>query len=481
MRTLPIALTLSASAFAGVVLVARVPAQERAPLFTDEQRAALVSYWNAPGRYVSDLPETTAGQWGVRLTADGSEWLLRYQRKLTAGKKVPPGQVVTAPEDGATATWEPWLAARIAADRADAKRTADAANAQLSGKPTPAPSASPAPVEVKTPGPIPPSLLAAVGNPPPFARAVLPMRYKVKLDGPDETYTYVDHVKLPERFAYYRFPLGVVSYGKQLADLSEGERAGLFSRAGFSDSERKIFCAVSGLEGGFETVQTYDTGFVSVGFIQFVTLAEGKHDLSKVLQDEKKSDPKAFEADFRRFGIDVGIDDALTVIDPATGAELVGAEAVRKVIDDKRLLAVFQRAGRRSDAYKISQIKIARSFYWPAADKIAVTAAGGAKTEGTIGDVVKSEAGLATLLDRKINTGNVRPLEDVVSQVMQAHALKTLPEVTPYEREVIAQLKYRRDFLASKDLAQPAAPPDPNKKVGKRPNFWQKLWKGLFG
>ena len=479
MRTLPIALTLSASAFAGVVFVARVPAQERPTLFTDEQRAALLTYWNAPGRYASDLPDDAAstGPWVVRLTSDGSEWLLRYQRKLTAGKKVPPGQVVTAPEDGATATWEPWLAARLAADRAEASRTAATANAQLAVKPAPSPSP-----DGKTPGPIPTSLLATLGNPPPFARAVLPMRYKVSLDSPDETYSYVDHVKLPERFAYYRFPLGVVSYGKQLADLPDAERSSLFSRAGFSDGERKIFCAVSGLEGGFETVQTYDTGFVSVGFIQFVTLAEGKHDLSKVLQDEKKTDPKAYESDFRRFGIDVGTDDALTVIDPVTGAELFGAEAVRKVIDDKRLLAVFQRAGRHSDAYKVSQIKVARSFYWPTADKLTVSLADGAKVEGTIGDVVKSEAGLATLLDRKINTGNTRPLEDVVSGVMQAHGLKTVAEAAPYEREIISQMKYRRDFLASRDLAQPPSPPDPkNPKVGKKPNFWQKLWKSVFG
>ena len=152
MRTLPIVLTLSASALAGVVLVPRAPAQERPPLFSDPERAALLIYWNAPGRYLSDLPEDSVakGPWAVRATADGSEWLLRYQRKLSAGKKTPPGQVVTAPEDGATGSWEPWLVARLAADRAEASRTAAAANAQLAARAATAPpSASPAPAEGK--------------------------------------------------------------------------------------------------------------------------------------------------------------------------------------------------------------------------------------------------------------------------------------------------------------------------------------------
>jgi hypothetical protein len=500
-RLLPVILVVSASTAAGVVLVTRGQAQERVRLFTDKERADVMTYWSASERYTQGVtPEILSkGPWVVRQTADGSEWLLRYQRKLTAGKKIPPTQSAQAPTEGPTAGWEPWLTARIKADRAAAQRAADTSNTALKTTVnTPSqrgtsdqPEGSRGTSGGGSPaggvggdaggGPIPPTLLEAVGNPPNFARAVVPMGYKVTFDKPDEVYTYADHVKLSERFAYYRFPLGVVSYGAQLKDMNESVRAKLFTQAGFSPSERKIFEGVSGLEGGFETVQTYDTGFVSIGFIQFVTLAEGKHDLSKVLLSEKKTDPKRYEADFRRFGIDVAEDDAITVVDPATGAELSGPAAVQKIIDDKRLLAVFQRAGRVSDPFKISQIRIAKSFYWPTEDKISIPLADGMKVEGTIGEIVKSEAGLATLLDRKINTGNTRPLEDVVSQVMQAHGLKTLAEAAKYEREIIGKMEYRTNFLARPDLKQPPAVPDPNKVSQKKRSFWQKLWRNLFG
>lgn len=515
MRLFPALIAVSLTGATGVVLVNRGHAQQRPVLFTEKERAAIVAYWGAPGRYSSGItPEIIGkGPWVVRQTAEGSEWLLRYQRKVTAGRKIPPGKTAQAPDEGATAGWETWVTARVKADRAAAQEAVDVSNAALKASYTPAP--SPAAVAtplgppktpitgaqggkdaggkstgISGPGPIPPSLLETLGNPPSFARAVLPMGYKVMFDKPEETFTYTDHVRLGERFAYYRFPLGVVSYGAQLKDMEDATRGKLFTAAGFSPSERKIFEGVSGLEGGFETVQTYDTGYVSVGFIQFVTLAEGKHDLSKVLLSEKKSDPKAYEADFRRFGIDVSADDdSITVIDPATGAELVGPEAVKKIIDDKRLLAVFQKAGRTSEPFKVAQIKIAKSFYWPTDDKISVPLAEGARAEGTIGEVVKSEAGLATLLDRKINTGNTRPLEDVIGQVMQAHSLTTLADVAPYEKEVIAKMEYRTNFLERSDLEQPPAPPEPVKPkapdtpevAAKKRNFWQKLWGRLFG
>lgn len=483
MRLLPAIVLVSASTTTGILLVSRGQAQERPKLFSDQERTAIVGYWSAPGRYTLGVtPEILSkGPWVVRQSAEGSEWLLRYQRRLTAGKKIPPSKSAQAPDEGPTAGWESWLAARIKADRAAAQAIADASNAAMNPSVPTTPGGtvpSPPPPDV---GPIPPSLLDALGNPPTFAQAVFPMGYRVTFDKPEESFSYVDHVRLGERFAYYRFPLGVVSYGTQLKDMGVQDRARLFSAAGFSPSERKIFEAVSGLEGGFETVQTYDTGFVSVGFIQFVTLADGKHDLSKVLQSQKKADPKAFATDFRRFGIDVAQDNTLTVIDPSTGAELSGPEAVRKIIDDKRLLAVFQRAGRISEPFKIAQIKVARSFYWPTDDKISVPLAEGARAEGTIGEVVKSEAGLATLLDRKINTGNTRPLEDVLSEVMQKNNLKTLYEAALYEKEVVAKMEYRTDFLARAELQQPPDPPKPATVAKKKRNFWQKLWGRLFG
>jgi hypothetical protein len=70
--------------------------------------------------------------------------------------------------------------------------------------------------------------------------------------------------------------------------------------------------------------------------------------------------------------------------------------------------------------------------------------------------VVKSEAGLATLFDRKVNRGTVAPLADVVARTMADHSLTSLADASQYEKEIVAKCKYRGDFLADATLGQPA-------------------------
>jgi predicted NAD/FAD-binding protein len=103
-------------------------------------------------------------------------------------------------------------------------------------------------------------------------------------------------------------------------------------------------------------------------------------------------------------------------------------------------------------------VQVARDRYWPADDPITVTVNGTTLT-GKVADVVRSEAGLATLFDRKVNRGNIRPFEDVVGKLMAERVLTALADAAPYEREIVAAMKYRRDFLADTTLAQPAPPP----------------------
>jgi hypothetical protein len=108
---------------------------------------------------------------------------------------------------------------------------------------------------------------------------VAPSRYTVTFaDG--EAYQYEDHVPVRPRFAYYRFDQGVVAYGPPIRDLPEADVSSIFRNAGMTDSEQRIARAVSVLEGGFESVNTYDTGCVSVGFS--APLARVEQDLSAV-------------------------------------------------------------------------------------------------------------------------------------------------------------------------------------------------------
>lgn len=428
------------------------------PLYAPKERTAIATYWNKPGRYeITTAPSTGDGPWQVRLTSEGSKWFHTYQLSVSGGGKVNPTMDLKPSLDGPQGDWETWVATKLAYDRYQATMRSLASNGKTSFDPNVQPAVAGFSAAPPAPGPMPESLRLKVGEAPDFAESCLPRQYKVTFDKPDESFVYTDHVKLRERYAYYLFPQGIVSYGVRLSQMQPKDLDKLFRAAGFSPSEQRIFTAVSGLEGGFETVQTYDTGYVSIGFIQFVTLEDGKADLSNVLLQMKQDDPKEFASDFRRFGLDVRADRTIVVVDPESGAELVGKNAVQRIIDDKRLTAVFQRAGRKSP-FRVAQIKVARSYYWPSGDPLTVTLADGRMVTGTIGQVVQSEAGLATLLDRKINIGNINNFPGVVQSVITRYGCRSLEEAHRYEGEIVAAMTYRQNFLTSGGLRPPLPP-----------------------
>lgn len=422
-----------------------------APRFSAAERARLVTFWNEPGRYrISVMPrgdEPTSQR--VRLTPEASLWFWNYNRARGVGKgaalmqAAPTAAATDAARHAQFKEWEKWVAGKLAYDRALAQITATP-DARLMVPPHP--------------GPAPESLLAAVGNPPPLAAAVTPLRYEVQLDnGPSIAYT--DWVRVGERNAYFRFAEGVISPGTPVRALPAAEINELLAAAGLTPFEQNVVKAVSLLEGGFAAVNTYDTGLVSIGFIQFAALTGGGGSLAAVLNSQRRADPAAYERDFRRYGLDVTADGKLlAVVDPATGAELTGPEAARKIIADKRLTAPFQRAGEASVAFRAAQARVAKSNYYPADIPVEATVNGQA-IRGKVSDFIKSEAGMATLYDRKVNTGNINPTAQVVERIIRQRNLRQLSDLIPYEREVVAALKYRTDFLADAQLSQP--PPLP--------------------
>ena len=399
----------------------------------------------------------------MRLTPEGSAWLLKYQNAIGRGGLPPTADPATAQVSAGVSGWKEWVLAKVAYDRWLTQTLADAANAhyietlnsdktafsqplqatKLERKATPAPAPNPA-------GTIPASLLIAVGSPPSFANAVIVKEHKIRFDEGD-VFVYRDNVSFSPTYGYYRFPQGVAHEGTALTDE---ERASLFKTAGLNETEQHVMQKVSKLEGSFDAVNTYDTGYVSIGFIQFASLLEGKNSLSTVLSEEKRANASDFEKDFRRFGIDISPLGYIAVLDPQTGKELIGTDAVLKIIDDKRLVAVFQKAGKFSTSFRVAQIAVAKSTYWAGDDSVQITL-DGANLLGKVSDVIKSEAGLATLFDRKVNRGTINPFPDVLLACMKTHKLKTIPEATKFEKEIVAQLKYRVDFLADKDLTQP--------------------------
>lgn len=433
------------------------------PYFSKGESEQIRADWNKPGRFALTAPASAekAGRSQMRLTVEGSTWLWNYYRARGFGKVIPTQDPKS--QDPEAATWDAWIDAKVNFDRAVAQLEADQAN----GRPTTT-------MLPPDPGLPPDSLVALAGEPPIFASCVRPTGYKITFST-GVTLSYEDNVSMRPKFAYYRFSQGVRSGGVSVKKMPESDLQALFRSAGLDDRAKRIMASVSLLEGGFDSVNTYDTGFLSVGVIQFATLKEGAGSLGDVLLDLKKDNPTSFQRDFRQYGIDVAPAGYIVALDLNTGEEKIGAAAVATIIEDKRLTAVFQHAGLTSRDFCISQIDIAMKRYFPAGDPFSVTLDDGTVVSGTVGDFVKSEAGLATLMDRKVNTGKVDPLAQTVKQLMTEYGLRTLGELATYEYQLVQRIRYRKDYLGDLSLSQPREVPPPafrggtGKRGGTRP------------
>lgn len=435
---------------AQIPLVQQIPAT---PMFSTAERDTIIAFWSRPDRYTVTIPDDAMdkGLWQVRLTVEGSTWLWNYDK---ARKVSAPPTATAAPANDEQKTWEAWVTARIARDRWLALQDAQRSNQKVLGKLLPAADAATPATEPPDPGVVPAALVALVGDPPPFAKAVVPMLHQVRFD--DGALNYADNIRVwNQRYPYYRYSQGVASGGTAVKTMPPDRLDHLFKLAGVAPAEAKVMRAVSMLEGGFDSINTYDTGFVSVGFIQFACLKEGAGSLGGMLLDYKNNDAEDFQRDFRSFGIDVTPTGALAVLDVTTGAELTGADAAKRVIEDKRMIAVFQHAGQKSDAYVASQIRSAKTMFYPGNDTVTV-AMDGLTLTGKVSDIIHSEAGLATLMDRKVNTGNIRVLAEAINQVAAEVKPKSLDELAKYEYEIVDRMRYRTNYLADSSLSQPA-------------------------
>jgi hypothetical protein len=425
--------------------------QSKAPLFTTEEIRSISTYWNTPGRYEIGLSDTaqTEGAWVVRLTPEASTWHWRYQRTVSKAEKLPPTQREIVAPDERTKAWEKWVAAKVAYDRANAAQQAERLNADAQQRSIAFVAAQP-----PHPGEVPPGLSEEVGTPPAFAAVVRPRKHTVRFDDGYQI-GYHDNVKVGNpRYAYVRFAEGVNSGGVAIRNWDKASLKALFARAGMTPFEQNVAIAVSQLEGGFDSINTYDTGYVSVGFIQFASLSNGGGSLGELLRYYKTSNPTNFYNDFHRFGIDVTGDGILAVVDTDNAKEIYGPEANARIISDKRLTAVFQRAGKMSDSFRVAQIQAAKKRFYPA-DYTVRFKLNEKEIVGKVSDIIKSEAGMATLFDRNVNTGNIRLINSVLPKLMAEKQLTTLEQLQPYEAEIIKRMKWRHDFLRDSSLTRP--------------------------
>lgn len=411
----------------------------QSPLWTEAEKTHIKSYWMEPGRY-SVAP---SDKYAVRLTVVGSKWFWDYNRARGLGK-TPPGQVPGANSEEEVA-WEKWLNAKVARDRYLAACAAETLNAKLQLR-EPKYSA-----EVLEPSPVDPALVSKFGMPPAFVANVLPNKISVRFD--DMTLNYSDNVDMRPRYAYFRFDTGVNSEGQSIKTIPSGELDSILKDCGYDDSDTKVFKSISILEGGFDSINTYDTGYVSIGFIQFASLKEGAGSLGRALINYKNEDPKGFDSDFHQFGIEVTPDEKLVALDLITKEEKVGPDANNQIIADKRLIAAFQRAGKYRP-FRTSQLKSAKQVYWPMNDKVTVTI-GSNKVVRPLSDFVRSEAGKAVFLDRKVNTGNIGGTSAALQAIAEAAKVDKVEDLAKYEALLIKCMFYRFDPMKTDELSKP--------------------------
>lgn len=317
--------------------------------------------------------------------------------------------------------------------------------------------------------------------------------YDVKLPGEQEHIDYRDYPVSPG-YQYLLDPSGVAHAGTKVGKRSNIDS--LLAQAGISDPvAQKVMKKVSTEEGGFEAVNTYDTGYVSVGFIQFISGKTGNGSLADVLRRMKASDPAQFATYFHSLGIDVD-SKGVVVVDPASGQVLRGEAAVSKIMADKRLTAVFQHAGDESSSFQVAQLQQAHQSYYMAnkhfeikvasltdssnpagatvkyfygknAEKEARKAAGKdpkkvvqmvSSISGIYGDVLTSEAGKTAIMDRAVQRGvgsAQKEFEKACVQLLTQHQLLTKADLVAYERQIIPHVQNRIDVLQASDLSQP--------------------------
>lgn len=421
-----------------------------AAMFSEADRQAVLDYWESPERYqVNMAPDAQSnGRWQVRLTPEGSRWIWDFNRARGVGKVAPTADPLAGSPQ---VEWSKWISAKIAYDRYIAACDARAANEVHFKRPFPEQTMVPGP------GSMPASLAAIMPEPQSFAEAVEPKQHTITFhDG--KVHKFVDNPNMRANYAYYRFREGVMDAGTSMRKLDAGQLKELLDSAKISGFKKNVFQAVSLLEGGLDSVNTYDTGFVSVGFIQFASLSGGAGSLGQVLLTQKARDGEAFRKDFQRYGLDVKKDGRLVALDLESGVEAAGPEAARLIIKDKRLIAVFQKAGRHSVPHQVAQLLVADRMYYPADDEVIVTAGQKFQTF-TVRDFVKSEAGMATLMDRKVNTGNLGPIGEVARTIMETYQLTSVEQLAQYEQELITKLVYRENYLGRSELSQPTPPP----------------------
>lgn len=408
------------------------------PMFTEGEREQIRRFWAQPDR-IRIVPEQNP-RYVVNITPEGSKWIWDCNRAIPFS------------DASASARWSDWRDRFLAYEQAIVMRAALERNRRAglvdgSGDVAVLPPA---------PGPVPAELAKRIPNPPTCYEALPSILCEVRIDS-DASYRFRIPTVMRRAYSYYRSRTGVQYAGTSLRSMSEEELAGLMKDAGIAPSPARVFAAVSLLEGGFDAFNSYDTGFVSFGLLQFASLSDGVGSLGPMLLQFKADSPAEFDKYLRRYGVDVTPDGKLVLVHPESGFEAIGSEANQLVRDDMRFAAAMCRAGARCRAFKVAQLRFSYNLYYKGMleSSLAVRFADGQPSTVRIGDFIRSEAGRATMLDRYVNTGRLSTIGPIVQSIIDRNKLSSASQLPAYERAILDAAKYRMDFQNDRRLSQP--------------------------
>lgn len=201
---------------------------------------------------------------------------------------------------------------------------------------------------------------------------------------------------------------------------------------------------VSGHEGGFDAINTWDSARFSWGFVQFA----GGRGLRPLLAHLKMRKPELFAAVLGAYGVDVcpGEDGepVPVYVDPASGKVLRGKAAEQAYGDHPLTIAAFIRAGRLAEIKQL-QVEAAMAQYARAALEV--------RYQGVaFGQVVRSAKGIAMLIDRKVHEGNLGRFRRALDVVGPANPGAPAPVAAELEARLLEQVL--TDAAASEPMIQ---------------------------
>lgn len=238
-----------------------------------------------------------------------------------------------------------------------------------------------------------------------------------------------------------------------------------YEKQGLTAAQAAALQLVSTFEGNFDAINTYDRANVSVGFIQFA----GSRGLPPYIALLKARHAAKFRDLLQKFGIDAEFavsSGAMTgarvvVLDPAGTRVLRGTAAETAIRDDKRLTTALILSGRDRDVQLVQIESAIRGYVRPALETTVAPSTRGGSVR--LGDVMRSQKGMAALFDRAIQEGiggAKRRFERVIQRLVRNAEPRPLPTPPPRpptaaqlqgrEGDILAELE--RDLQAAADV-----------------------------